>query len=318
MFEKVSFWRKSKSAMEALKLKEEGTPIEGEEAKKKRRGMSLAETLITIIIMALVGAGTFAFATSGVTKAQNSTAQSDLRNFMSAMQQTLVAHPDIVRFQPDNVDDHKTVAINKIVDYVNETVDSQWQFTPVQGAVSSGLIATSALKDPWDTPYGLYVFFNNNTDKFYTGPNGVALDTSNNVVYICVTSAGKNASGMQAGISGANLDPEGKIISSSGSIYVTDGIDDRGIIIRILDGDMASVMFGFENTGLGTLKDTYWVLGAANGGTGANNGGNGYDFENQCPATAKMGGSIDEFPDEDSIERYLEANAGTKIIGQIQ
>lgn len=272
---------------------------------KRRKGASLAELLLYIVVAGILGAAVIYGAGTAPNKANYHKAQEELRSLSNAIQQATIFSPNILRLQPTA----GSTACADFVKAVNDQLDSQFQFTVCKEATESGLIAETSHKDPWGTPYGLYVFFNDpSTSKKYCDKDGNALSASDSCVVIAITSSGRNAQGLQAGVGSANLDGDSRIVSAKEALINTDGVDDVGIICRVKNGDFATQMFGVESAGLGDLKGVQWIIGWEGEN---NNGGQAYDFVANVKMNVKMAGSLDQFPDAKSVKEAMAANTST-------
>ena len=273
---------------------------------RKRKGIGLVELLIYIVVAGIIGVGIASNAGTAPNKANYHRAQDDLRSLSTAVQQAAISAPQILRLTPSS---GSASACTEFLEAVNEQLDSQYQFYLVPNAVESGLVGQTKHKDPWGSPYGLYVFFNTPGAKKYVDASGTALTTADSCVIVVVASAGRNTQGLLAGLGGANLDGDSNVISAKDALINTDGVDDVGVICRIKNGDFATAMFGVENTGLGDLKGIQWILGWE-GETG--NGGKACDFANAgADMSVTYAGSIDQFPDAKTIKDVFGGDAPT-------
>lgn len=164
---------------------------------------------------------------------------------------------------------------------------------------NSGAIGYSTIKrDAWDMPYALYLYTDTNTTK-YADKTGATLKDEASCLYLVIASAGKNSTGVGVGTTGDNISGEDNHIKAQGAmINNTDGVDDMGIIVRILNGDVYSATFGFEGATLGDLKGKNWIFGATNGTIN----GIYYDAAAQAPKTrVTEASSLDEYPNEAAL-----------------
>ena len=256
---------------------------------QKRRGMTLIELLGVMAVIAIISV----IAVGGITAARDSanetSVQSDIRTYQTAIQQALVQHPEIMKFREGKPDD----AAEVLMDYINDQLEEQWRFeAPATPSTDCGGVGTSSIKrDAWNNPYGLYVYFDDQATT-YDDKGGTALQESDSCVYIVVASAGKNATGGPVGTDGNNLDDDRKIKSAADMVNNTDGIDDIGTIVRVLNGNVYTATFGLEKATLGRLEGFNWIFGNPK-----TDGGILYDFENATEMDFSEGGSLDRYYD---------------------
>lgn len=261
---------------------------------RERKGFSLIEVLVVLVIIATISVIAFGSAGSGRDTASETATQSDLRTYQGAIQQMLIQHPEIMRFNPTKPSD----AVGVIIGYLNEQLEDQWKFEKLSDATASGGVAGTAVKrDAWGNPYGLYIYLDDKTTS-YTDADGDALKETDSCVYIVVASAGKNGVGGPVGKDGNNYDAETqKLISAAAMVNNTDGIDDLGVIVRILNGDVFTANFGIDKATLGTLKGVQWIFGVP-----STTGGINYDFVSGSVKTASTAGSLDKYYDAQAIK----------------
>lgn len=288
---------------------------------RARKGFSLVELLLAVVVLGILSAMLIAAGTASQTKARVSVAMNDLDSFKSATYQMLMTHPDVMKYRDDKPND----SIKKIVEYINAEVDETFQLSVATDfAGESGACAyTTTLRDPWGNPYGLYIYTDTNTSGTtdaagntitngkitYADKAGTDLKESDSCVYLVFASAGKNGTGGPMGIDGANFDATtGEITSAKNMINNSDGIDDLGMIIRILNGSTYPASFGSDTATLGTLKSVQWIYGVPNAATS----GICYDYTTGGDKTPTKGGSIDQYPDYNSASAVYTAKvAGT-------
>ena len=274
--------------------------------KSIRRGSTMIELLFVLVVVILIMGYNSSSLSQAPEKAKQTGAQNDLRSYSTAIQQTLIIHPELARFSTGN----PTNAAERVVSFVNENLDSQWHFQTVPNAGGSGFIGMSKIKrDPWSNAYALYVYFDEKTPT-YTDIDGNAwIDDVTSVTFV-VMSAGSNLSGGPAGANGVNVDLNTNLfLDAKDSIHNTDGVDDCGVIIRIKDGDVATATFGTDNTTLGSLKDVQWILGIP----AAADYGKLYDFGTSAAKTGTVAGSIDQYYNSDVTNAAAKTNDG--VIG---
>lgn len=260
---------------------------------KKRKGTNLIELLGVMAVIAIISV----IAVGGITAARDSanetSVQSDIRVYQTAIQQVLMQHPEVMKFtatKPAN-------AVEVLVGYVNDQLESQWKLSVLPGSTDSGLVAgTDTKRDAWGNPYGFYVYFDDRAST-YTDANGAALSDADSVIYMAVVSGGKNASGGPLGVAGDNYDATTRqILSASAGVNNTDGQDDIGAIVRVLNSDVRTATFGQDSANLGKLSGIQWIFGVP-----SSTGGICHDFETETDKTATMAGSIDQYYDSLSV-----------------
>lgn len=271
--------------------------------KKYRRGVTLVELLGVMAVVAILAAIAIGGITAARDSANETTVQSDIRTYQMAVQQALVQHPEIMKFtatKPAN-------GVEVLVGYINDQIEEQWKFEVLTGATDSGGVAGSAIKrDAWGNPYGLYIYFDDKAPT-YNDKTGAPLNDSNSCVYIVIVSAGKNSTGGPVGVTGDNYDATTrKIVSATAMVNNTDGKDDIGTIIRVLNGDIYTASFGVDKTTLGKLKNIQWIYGVP-----ASTGGVNYDFTAESNKSASAAGSIDQYYDESAVVAAAKQLFGT-------
>lgn len=259
-------------------------------ANKSRRGFTLVEVIGVLVVIGLI----IAIAVGGIVAARDSarltSTQSDIRTLSNAIQQVYMAYPEMMKYS----DSKPTNSVQTIVEQINSQLEEDWQFEVLSGATGSGAVAGTAIKrDAWNNPYGLYIYTDAVTTK-YNDQNGTPLQDSDSCITIVVASAGKNSTGGPMGVDGNNYDASSrKISSASAMVNNTDGVDDLGVIVRMLNGSTRATTFGYESADVGELEGVQWIYGvpSASGGVCA-------DFENGgTKKTPSMGGSVNQYFD---------------------
>lgn len=262
--------------------------------KRWRRGFSMVELLIVIAIMIVLAAIALGVGSAAKDSANRASVNSDLRSYQLAAQQLFIQYPEVVKLDPSKDPN----AVTKIIEYLNAQMDDDWGFTPAAtpNSGNGGVAGTTIKRDAWGNPYGLYIYFNNKSGT-YNDATGVPLDSSDTCIYIVVTSSGKNGTGGAVGYNGTNYDPTtGQITSASAMVNNSDGVDDIGIIVRCLNGEVRIATFGMKEAILGALEDLQWIFGVPDA-----TGGICYDFKANGQKSAVTAGSIDQYFDTDSI-----------------
>lgn len=278
-----------------------------------RRGFSLVELLIAVVVLGILSAMVLAAGTASQNRARVGVAQNDLDSMKNAAYQALMANPKFMKYS-----DVTPGGISAIIDAINLELDEAWQFTPCgvalpEGATeeqkkaalsslaSGGVAYTKNQRDPWGSPYSLYVY----TDDCTTGYNdatGTPCGNSDSVVTVVIASAGRNGTGVGLGFDGTNVQAGSSTNAldlRTAMVNNTDGIDDMGVIIRNKNGQLLTASFGYDNATLGLLKGVQWVFGVrTSAGTGAPAfNGVYYNYLAATPGnvTPTKGGSIDQF-----------------------
>ena len=270
--------------------------------KRRRRGSTLVELLGVMAVIAIISV----IAVGGITAARDyaneTSVQSDLRTFQTSIQQVLVQHPEVMKFTATN----PANAADVFVSYLNDQMEEQWAFERLAGNSDSGGVAgTSIKRDAWGNPYGLYIYFDTNATT-YTNREGTPLRDTDSCVYIAVVSAGKNSTGGPTGINGSNINQDNrKLVAASEMVNNTDGVEDLGVSVRVLNGDVDTATFGLDKNTLGSLEDIQWILGKPSA-----TGGICYDYVSSANKQATTAGSVDRYYDNLQVE-----SAGLQLFG---
>lgn len=269
--------------------------------KLKRKAFSLVEILIAIVVIGILVALSIVAGTSAQNKARLAVARNDLDSMKNSVYQALLTYPEVMRYKDDD-----TNWATNLVEYINSELDDSWTLKMVPGnetnTVSGGIAYTETYRDPWGAPYGVYAYTDSHADV-YRDETGAALSDSDSVLYIVIMSAGPNGTGGPMGYDGSNASGTTRdIVSSTAMVNNTDGIDDVGIIIRVLNGSTYYASFGFKDADLGTLEGDQWILGEI----GASAQGGIYrDFAGESsPTSIVYAGSLDHIPNAETLEEY--------------
>lgn len=277
---------------------------------KKRVGTTMVELLGVMVVIAILAAIAIGGISAARDNANQTSAQSDIKTYTTAIQQVVMLHPEVMKFSATK----PTNALRTLVGYINDQLEEQWQFEILPedvggGAtvVGSGGVATSTIKrDSWGNPYGLYIYMDDKTET-YVDKENVKLKESDSCLYIAIVSAGKNSTGGPVGHDGNNFDPSTRQISCAKEmVNNTDGADDIGVVIRILNGDIYTATFGLDKTTLGELRNIQWIFGVPD-----KNQGICFDYVTEAEKTATTGGSIDRFYDNLQVEQSGQQLFGT-------
>lgn len=266
---------------------------------QRRRGTTMVELLGVMVVIAILAAIAIGGIGAARDNANETSAQSDIKTYTTAIQQVVMIHPEVMKFTALADGSTKPAnAIETLVGYINDQMEEQWKFEVLPGATLSGGVATSTIKrDAWGNPYGLYIYMDEKATT-YIGKDDQALKEADSCVYMAIVSAGKNATGGPVGHDGNNFEADTrKIASASAMVNNTDGADDIGVIIRVLNGDIYTATFGLDKTILGSLKGIQWIFGVP-----SSTGGICFDYTTESNKTATAGGSIDKYYDSLQIK----------------
>ena len=158
--------------------------------RKERKGFTLQELVIVIIIIAILALAVFAGGSAAIRKAKISRATSDLHNFDVALQTYMFSNRDPVKLTVLSPKED----FNKVVDGLNPFLPMGYTLKSVTLPTSGNIFSTlsflnvyeSEKKDPWDNPY-----------YFLIDPT--ARNAGETEYYFIVMSAGQNA---QANVGG--------------------------------------------------------------------------------------------------------------------
>lgn len=266
----------------------------GRKTMKRRKGTTMVELLGVMVVIAILAAIAIGGIGAARDNANETSAQSDIKTYTTAIQQVVMLHPEVMKFtaMPDG-STKPANAIETLVGYINDQMEEQWKFEVLPNATLSGGVATSTIKrDAWGNPYGLYIYMDDKATT-YMDKAGATLKESDSCIYMAIVSAGKNATGGPVGHDGNNFDAETrKIATASAMVNNTDGADDLGVIIRVLNGDIYTATFGLDKTTLGSLKKIQWIFGVP-----SSTGGICFDYTSETSKTPTTGGSIDLYYD---------------------
>lgn len=229
-------------------------------AKKARKGFSLVELVIAILIIAVLVAAVFAGGSIIIRNSQISRTESDLHNFSIAMETVLNENPYVANIKADGTYDYPqyiatlgadnaitkegklVTALNKLLaeDYKLKTdkvavTDSHQYRVMNPGEASTGYVILESKKtDAWGNPYFVVLDY---TDKH----DGVS------EFYITVVSAG----------------PDGQ--TTIGTTNTDYNKDDVICVAQYSDGSVASGIYNKADANLWELIGNYAYAGNANG-----------------------------------------------------
>jgi len=288
-------------------------------ARKARKGMTLVELLGVMVVIAILSVIAIGGISAARDNANITSVISDMRTYENSLKQVLMLHPEIMKFVPNK----PANAVETVIGYINDQMEEEWAFQLIGGGqaegggtvttnTGSGAVATSTIKrDAWGNSYCLYIYFDDKTttyrgkcDDVTTGTNLVESDSC---VYMVIASPGKNSTGMGLGVDGNNFDATTKrLVDPTKCVNNTDGVDDLGLIIRVLNGDVYSATFGTDKSLLGKMQGIQWVFGVPD-----QNGGIIHDFNDSNTSSTMVptqGGSIDQFYDHSVIDSFGKNN----------
>lgn len=275
------------------------------DAKTRRKAFSLIELLVAVVVVGILVALSIVAGAAAQNKARLSVARNDLDSIKNSVYQALLAHPEVMKYRDDTSN-----WASELITFINSELDESWKLAPVPGnegnAVSGGIAYTETYRDPWDSPYGVYAYTDSHA-SVYRDETGAQLSDSDSALYIVICSAGSNGTGGPLGFDGTNVTGgTSDIASSTAMVNNSDGIDDVGIVIRVLNGSTYFASFGFDDGDLGNMKDNQWIFGEV-GGT---QGGVYHDYQGESsPTGITYAGSLDHIPNKETLEEYLAAGS---------
>lgn len=278
--------------------------------KQARKGFSLVELLIAVVVLGILGAMLLAAGTAAQTKARVAVASNDIDSVRNAVYTAFTMNASFMQ-KKDNADTFKA-----LVEAINAELDENWEWELLNdGTVDkSGAIAqTKVQRDPWNNPYTLYCYTDTHTTKYAANRGDtwaekvVHLVDADSCMYVVIASAGPNGTGVGQGIDGAPAGPNDMVNNS-------DGIDDIGVVIRLLNGSTTMATFGWQNAALGTLEFCNWYFCGQNAGDVA---GRWTELTStgavtECATPPTYGSSLDLFPNLENLKSYTPAANATK------
>ena len=133
---------------------------------KKRKGFSLVELVIVILIIAVLATAVFAGGSAIVKKSQVSRTESDLHNFSVAIEAAMNETPAVANIKNNGTDGTNAHDLKVIIDAVNENLSDDYKFNTSKAfksdddtsnlkfqAGSSYVILESAKTDAWGNNY---------------------------------------------------------------------------------------------------------------------------------------------------------------------
>lgn len=226
---------------------------------KARKGFSLVELLIAVVVLGILGAMLIAAGTAAQNKARISVASNDIDSARNAIYTALMMNPSVAGYT-----DATATATNwdkAVVDLINAELDETWQWDPIGGTFTgkSGPVAqTRTMRDPWGNPYTLYLYNDTYTECFYNDA-GAHFTAPDSTMTLVVASAGPNATGVGTGVDGTN-GINGVAAVAANMVNNTDGIDDIGVIMQLANGSTTQATFGWSAATFGTLENINWVF----------------------------------------------------------
>ena len=292
--------------------------------KQARKGFSLVELLIAVVVLGILGAMLLAAGTAAQTKARVAVASNDIDSVRNAVYTAFTMNTKFMQ-QKDTLDTFKGV-----VEAVNAELDENWEWEPIGGSwpadgstVKSGAIAqTKVQRDPWGNPYTMYIYTDTHTTK-YASARGTTVEDkykklvdADSCIYMVIASAGPNGTGVGMGYDGANGAGGPGTATAADCVNNTDGIDDIGVVIRLLNGSTSMATFGWSNAALGTLEFVNWYFCGDNSGDvngkwteiSDTNGG----AVVTCTTNPTEGTSLDLFPNLENLNKYQPAKDAKK------
>lgn len=241
--------------------------------KKARRGFSLVELLIAVVVLGILGAMLIAAGTAAQNKARISVASNDIDSARNAVYTALMMNSSVQQYTDASGEWQKT-----LVDMLNAELDESWQWdlltTGNDGKTSGPIAQTRTMRDPWKNPYTLFVYTDSHTEKYaegetgLTGSNTATLDAaptnmlkaSDSTMTLVIASAGPNGTGVGTGLNGEMSAKGGSAADASKMINNTDGVDDIGVVMQLRNGSVTQATFGWSNAMFGTLEHVNWYF----------------------------------------------------------
>ncbi len=242
---------------------------------RARKGFSLVELLIAVVVLGILGAMLIAAGTAAQNKARISVASNDIDSARNAVYTALMMNPSVAQFTDASSGWQKS-----IVDMVNAELDETWQWDLLDATAGAGttgksgaIAQTRTMRDPWDNPYTMFCYTDDFTEKYYadeTSGNSVdapthMLNKSDSSFVLVIASAGPNGTGVGAGLNGEL--GKGAVATGTPSaaemINNTDGIDDIGVIMHLVNGSTTQATFGWSSATFGTLEHVNWYFCSA-------------------------------------------------------
>ena len=290
--------------------------------KKARKGFSLVELLIAVVVLGILGAMLIAAGTAAQNKARVSVASNDIDSVRNAVYTAFMMKPQVMQYTDGTANWAQTVVNN-----INEELDENWQWellpevkNAANGAPSSGPIAqTPRMRDPWNNPYTMYIYTDSFTTTYRDETGTQNLPESDSVMYVVIASAGPNGTGVGMGYQGNIAVDATSGIAVDGSranmVNNTDGIDDLGVVIRIRNGSTSMATFGWGAAAMGDMANTQWVFCGHQGAgsytvTGKYTKKDGSSLTESNPFTS--GSSLDQFS---NLEKLQNGNALGTVVG---
>lgn len=240
--------------------------------KKARQGFSLVELLIAVVVLGILGAMLIAAGTAAQNKARVSVASNDIDSARNAVYTGLMMNPSLGQYTDAN-----TTWKKQLVDILNNELDESWQWDLIngEGGASGAIAQTRTMRDPWKNPYTLFAYTDSFTETFYadeTSGNNVSAPTekmkkSTSSMTLVIASAGPNGTGVGKGLNG-EIGINGMEVQASDAAQMinnTDGIDDIGVIMQLVDGSTTQATFGWSAAAFGTLENVNWYFCGSTG-----------------------------------------------------
>ena len=213
-------------------------------ANTNRKGFSLVELVVVILIIAILAAAIFLGGSTVIKQSRESTVQNDLRNFGSYVQDMFYANPTIQSAAAYKDAEKYTVnPSNGTVTYKlaeDDSVDAD--DLPVlklfnEKYLTKDFQLDATKNDPWENPY-VYQYIQ-------------ALDTTDtkhSAAAILINSTGANG----INNSDAKLVLPADYDAYVSAAYLVDQIsstcgDDYGVVILMIDGAVSTALYGFNN-----------------------------------------------------------------------
>lgn len=137
-----------------------------------RKGFSLVELLIAVVVLGILGAMLLAAGTAAQTKARVAVASNDIDSVRNAVYTAFTMKTQFMQMHDSSA------TFESIVTAINAELDENWEWEPIKSSDAgsngypnkSGAIArTKVQRDPWGNPYTMYIYTDDHTDNWPCG-----------------------------------------------------------------------------------------------------------------------------------------------------
>lgn len=244
-------------------------------ANKQRKGFSLVELVVVILIIAILAAAIFLGGATVINQARESQVKSDLRNMATYVQDMLYENPDLQYHSKFAAGEGFTYdPTTKTFTYASETDATKENMEVMTKLLNANYLTADfqlgEVTDAWDNPY---LFSYDQTVSQATGETSscIVVISSMGVNTIDESSNGATAAGalkvadtfdtdMDAAVKGSAVGTTGvtaagankaytsaeqfaALLGQGSSVYNTQ--DDYGVVIVMIDGEVSTAYYGF-------------------------------------------------------------------------